>query len=251
MARSPIQIFPIAGLPEVKAGDDLPQWIVKSLSSGGAPVSAGDVLVVAQKIVSKAEGRFVPLESVEPSERAFRWASEYQKDPRVIELVLREASRIVRMERGVIVAETRHGFVCANAGVDVSNVPEGMALLLPEDPDRSASELRERLTKTFGLPVGVIISDTFGRPWREGLVNVALGVAGIAPLLDYRGQRDASGKLLQATLIAIADEIASAAELVMGKSDGVPLAIVRGLDASGAPGTGRDLIRPAERDIFR
>jgi coenzyme F420-0:L-glutamate ligase/coenzyme F420-1:gamma-L-glutamate ligase len=251
VARSPIQIFPIAGLPEVKAGDDLPQWIVKSLSSGGAPVSAGDVLVVAQKIVSKAEGRFVPLESVEPSERAFRWASEYQKDPRVIELVLREASRIVRMERGVIVAETRHGFVCANAGVDVSNVPEGMALLLPEDPDRSASELRERLTKTFGLPVGVIISDTFGRPWREGLVNVALGVAGIAPLLDYRGQRDASGKLLQATLIAIADEIASAAELVMGKSDGVPLAIVRGLDASGAPGTGRDLIRPAERDIFR
>jgi coenzyme F420-0:L-glutamate ligase/coenzyme F420-1:gamma-L-glutamate ligase len=126
-----------------------------------------------------------------------------------------------------------------------------MALLLPEDPDRSASALRERLTKTFGMPVGVIISDTFGRPWREGLVNVALGVAGIAPLLDYRGQRDASGKLLQATLIAIADEIASAAELVMGKSDGVPLAIVRGLDASVAPGTGRDLIRPAERDIFR
>ena len=251
MARAPIQIFPIAGLPEVNAGDDLPRLIIESLD-GGAAVDAGDILVIAQKIVSKAEGRFVRLESVEPSDRAVRWASEYQKDPRVIELVLRESVRIVRMERGVIVAETRHGFICANAGVDVSNVPEGMALLLPEDADRSAREMHQRLTTTFGVPIGVIISDTFGRPWREGLVNVALGVAGIAPLLDYRGQRDAGGKLLQATWIALADEVASAAELVMGKSDGVPLAIVRGVKVpDDASGTGRDLIRPAERDIFR
>lgn len=252
MARPPIQIFPVAGLPEVKTGDDLSQLIIESLD-GGAAVSAGDILVVAQKIVSKAEGRFVRLESVEPSERAVRWASEYQKDPRVIELVLREATRIVRMELGVIVAETRHGFICANAGVDVSNVPEGMALLLPEDPDRSAREMRERLTEAFGVPIGVIISDTFGRPWREGFVNVALGVSGIAPLLDYRGQRDTGGKMLQATYIALADELASAAELVMGKSDGVPLAIVRGVTAkaSDASGSGRDLIRPPERDIFR
>lgn len=251
MAHPPIHIFPVAGLPEIKTGDDLSRLIIESLD-GGASLSAGDVVVIAQKIISKAEGRFVALESVEPSERAIRWAREYQKDPRVIELVLREAARIVKMERGVIVAETRHGFVCANAGVDVSNVPEGMALLLPEDPDRSARELHERLTKTFGVPIGVIVSDTFGRPWREGLVNVALGVAGIAPLLDYRGQRDAGGKFLQATWIAVADEIASAAELVMGKSDGVPLAIVRGVKiADDDAGSGRDLIRPAERDIFR
>lgn len=250
MARSAVHIFPVTGLPEVKAGDDLPQLIAGALKTAPA-LSAGDIVVVAQKIVSKAEGRFVRLESVNPSERATRWASEYQKDARVIELVLREARRIVRMERGVIVAETRHGFVCANAGVDASNVPEGTALLLPEDPDRSAREIHARLKEAFGIDMGVIISDTFGRPWREGLVNVALGVAGIAPLLDYRGTRDASGKLLQATWIALADEIASAAELVMGKTDGVPVAIVKGMNGPSGPGDGRDLIRPAERDIFR
>lgn len=250
MAHSAIHIFPVTGLPEVKAGDDLPHLIIGALKTA-PPLSTGDIVVVAQKIVSKAEGRFVRLESMNPSERAIRWASEYQKDARVIELVLREARRIVRMERGVIVAETHHGFVCANAGVDVSNVPEGTALLLPEDPDRSALHIYARLKETFGIDIGVIISDTFGRPWREGLVNVALGVAGIAPLLDYRGTRDASGKLLQATWIALADEIASAAELVMGKTDGVPVAIVKGLNTPSGSGAGRDLIRPAEHDIFR
>jgi coenzyme F420-0:L-glutamate ligase / coenzyme F420-1:gamma-L-glutamate ligase len=248
--RSAIHIFPVTGLAEVKAGDDLPQLLIDSLG-GGAAVTDGDVLVVAQKIVSKAERRFVQLESVEPSEKAVHWAAEYQKDPRVIELVLREAARIVRMERGVIVAETRHGFVCANAGVDVSNTPEGTALLLPEDPDGSAREIQQRVATALGASVGVIISDTFGRPWREGLVDVALGVAGIAPLLDYRGKRDASGKMLQATWIAVADELASAAELVMGKTDGVPAAIIRGFEAPKPAGSGRDLIRPAERDIFR
>jgi coenzyme F420-0:L-glutamate ligase/coenzyme F420-1:gamma-L-glutamate ligase len=207
--------------------------------------------VVAQKIVSKAEGKSVALDRIQPSEKALQWAAEYKKDPRLIELVLAQAKRIVRMERGVIVAETRHGFVCANAGVDASNVPEGTALLLPDDPDGSAQRLRDKFEGAFGVSLAVIISDTFGRPWREGLVNVALGVAGMAPLVDYRGQRDASGKLLSATVIALADEVASAAELVMGKTSRTPVAIVRGIPIAGAGGSGRDLLRSAQTDIFR
>jgi coenzyme F420-0:L-glutamate ligase/coenzyme F420-1:gamma-L-glutamate ligase len=213
-------------------------------------VAAGDVFVVAQKIVSKAEGRIVPLGSISPSARAAKWAADWSKDSRVIELVLREAKRIVRMERGLIVAETSHGFVCANAGIDLSNADEGAAILLPEDPDASARALQIRLGESLGVDIGIIISDTFGRPWREGLVNVALGVAGIAPLIDYRGARDANGKLLQATIIALADELASAAELVMGKADRVPVAIIRGV-ANAGNGSGRDLIRPEEKDLFR
>lgn len=209
------------------------------------------MFVVAQKIVSKAEGRIVRLDSIEPSERAKMWAAQYGKDARVIELVLKEAARIVKMERGVIIAETPHGFVCANAGVDSSNTPKGTAALLPEDPDRSARKLQAGLSKHFGVPVGVIISDTFGRPWREGLVNVALGVAGIPPLIDYRGRRDAGGKIMQATIIALADELASAAELVMGKFDRVPVAIIQGVATVKRSGKGRELIRPAERDLFR
>ena len=168
----------------------------------------------------------------------------------MIEIVLREASSIVRMERGVIIAKTRHGFVCANAGVDVSNAPTGTALLLPEDPDRSAHALRQKLTRTFGVDVAVIISDTFGRPWRDGLVNVALGVAGITPLVDYRGQRDAHQKTLHATVVALADELAAAAGLVMGKLNRIPVAVVRGAEVAAGSGTGRDLIRPADRDLF-
>jgi coenzyme F420-0:L-glutamate ligase / coenzyme F420-1:gamma-L-glutamate ligase len=246
-----IQIFSIGGLPEIVAGDDLASLIVGAAKANGCTIAAGDVFVVAQKIISKAEGRTVALDSIRPSERAARWAAEYKKDPRLIELVLREAKRIVRMERGVIVAETSHGFVCANAGVDASNVPDGTALLLPEDPDRSASALRDRLAVAFGTQCAVIISDTFGRPWREGLVNVAIGVAGISPLLDYRGQRDTTGKLLSATIIAIADEIASAAELAMGKTSRMPVAIVRGMRTSGDGGKARELIRAPEIDIFR
>jgi len=196
----------------------------------------------------------VRLDTIHPSEGARAWADRYHKDPRLIELVLREAKRIVKMEQGVIIAETSHGFVCANAGVDGSNTADGTAILLPEDPDRSARLMQAQFSKRFGFPIGVIISDTFGRPWREGLVNVALGIAGISPLIDYRGQKDASGKTLQATLMAVADEIASAAELVMGKADGVPVAVVRGVQGiqAAANSTGaRALIRPAERDIFR
>ena len=246
-----MQIVPLTGLPEIAPGDNLAGMVAEAAKRQRLDPSQGDVLVVAQKIVSKAEGRIVRLDTVEPSERAERWAAEYQKDARVIELVLREASGIVRMERGVIIARTRHGFVCANAGVDISNVPEGMAALLPENPDRSAEALQQQLARAFGIHLGVIISDTFGRPWREGLVNVALGVAGLAPLLDYRGRRDAHGKLLQATVIALADELAAAAGLMMGKSDRVPVALVQGIAVPEGKGSGQDLIRPAATDLFR
>ena len=250
VARSPVQIFPLPGLPEIRAGDDLARLIVGAVRMQEFRIASGDVLVIAQKIVSKAEDRIVSLDSIVPSERAAKWAQEWAKDPRVIELILRQAKRIIRMERGVIIAETRHGFVCANAGIDLSNADEGTAILLPDDPDASARALQTRLGEALHADIGIIISDTFGRPWREGLVNIALGVAGVAPLIDYRGARDAGGKLLQATIIALADELASAAELVMGKADRVPVAIIRGV-ASAGMGSGRDLIRPEEKDLFR
>ena len=251
VSRSSIQIIPLPGLPEISPGDDLARLVAEAVKTQNLSIDDGDIFVVAQKIVSKAEGKLVRLDSIRPSQRAEEWAAEYQKDPRVIELVLNEASRIVRMERGVIVAETRHGFVCANAGVDISNAPEETAILLPDDADRSARGLQAQFEKAFGVHVAVIVADTFGRPWREGLVNVALGVAGIAPLVDYRGKRDSSGKTLQATVIARADELASAAELVMGKADRVPVAVVRGVGLAEESGSGRDLIRPAATDIFR
>jgi len=247
----PIQIFPLTGMPEIKPGDDLGRLIIDAARTSDFVVASGDIFVVAQKVVSKAEGRIVRLATVSPSERAEEWARAWGKDPRVIELVLSEAKRIVRMAQGVIVGETAHGFVCANAGVDISNTEPGTALLLPRDPDASARALLAALEKAFAAPLAVIVADTFGRPWREGLVNVALGVAGMAPLLDYRGQADTSGKTLQATLIAVADELASAAELAMGKLDRIPVAIVRGAQISARSGRGRDLIRPAQRDLFR
>jgi coenzyme F420-0:L-glutamate ligase / coenzyme F420-1:gamma-L-glutamate ligase len=227
--------------------------VARAVREAGIVVGAGDVLVVAQKAVSKAEGRIVRLEEVMPSPRAREWAEKFGKDARVTELVLREARRIVRMEQGVLIAETRHGFVCANGGVDVSNCPPETATLLPENPDRSAEYLRAIWEAEFGAELGVIVADTFGRPWREGLVNVALGVAGHAALLDYRGQKDAAGHTLQATVIGVADEIASAAELVMGKLSGVPVAIVRGTETGQAPrhGSGREMIRAPEKDLFR
>jgi len=238
------------GLPEIAPGDDLARLLIEAARRQKLFLRHGDIFVVAQKIVSKAEGRIVRLDSIEPSERAKRWAAQHQKEPRVTEIVLREASSIVRMERGVIIAKTHHGFVCANAGVDVSNVPKGTASLLPENPDRSARMLQEQLTRAFDVPLAVIISDTFGRPWREGLVNVALGVAGMAPLVDYRGQPDTHGKTLQATVVALADELAAASGLVMGKLNRIPVAVLQGVTMPNGAGTGSDLIRPAERDLF-
>ncbi|HVG21658.1 MAG TPA: coenzyme F420-0:L-glutamate ligase, partial [Blastocatellia bacterium] len=214
-------------------------------------VADGDIFVVAQKIVSKAEGRTVRLDSIEPSQLAREWAARNDKDGRMVEVILRESRRIVRMERAVMICETRHGFVCANAGVDASNVSEGVVTLLPIDSDQSASHMRAALEASFGVRVAVIVSDTFGRPWREGITNVAIGVAGIAPLIDYRGQLDSHGRPLRVTVVAVADELASAAELVMRKSAGVPVVMIRGFDYEARAASSRELVRPAENDLFR
>jgi len=231
-------IIPVEGVPEIHEGDDLAATL-----SAAAELREGDVLVVAQKVVSKAEGRVVGLEEVEPSAEARDLAGD--RDPRELELVLRESRRLVRTRPPLVIAETPHGFVCASAGVDHSNATgPGTVVLLPVDPDASARRLAE------ALGVAVIVSDSFGRPFRQGTTDVAIGVAGLAPLQDLRGTRDSAGYELRTTAIAIADEIAGAAELVMGKTRGIPAAIVRGLELSG-DGSARELVMPAERDLFR
>jgi coenzyme F420-0:L-glutamate ligase/coenzyme F420-1:gamma-L-glutamate ligase len=236
----------VAGLPEIQPGDDLAALIAEH-----AELLDGDVLVVAQKVVSKAEGRVRSLTGVEPGEKARRYAEQMQGDARMLQVVLDESVRVVRDQR-VLIVETRHGYVCANAGVDHSNVPgEDSVTLLPEDPDRSAELLRQRIGELTGRRVGVIVSDTFGRAWRMGITNVALGVAGLPALVDYRGQEDDCGQELTATVVAVADEIASAAELVTGKTERVPVAVVRGYSAPGPSGSGRQIVRPAELDLFR
>ena len=232
------------GLPEVAEGADL-----GGLIAGAAELQHDDVVVVAQKAVSKAEGRVVSLEDVEPSERARELAGD--GDPRKLEVVLREAVRILRSRPPLVVAETRHGFVCASAGVAASTAPaQGMLVLLPEDPDASAQRIRGRIRERTGREVGVVISDSFGRPWRNGIADAAIGVAGLRPLLDLRGQRDAAGYELHATVVAVADEIAAAADLARGKTEGVPVVVVRGLSLAGE-GSARELVRPPERDLFR
>ncbi|MBI3652505.1 MAG: coenzyme F420-0:L-glutamate ligase [Acidobacteria bacterium] len=246
-----ISVIGLTGIPEVVAGDDLSAFIVAAARQSKFEIHRRDVFVVAQKVVSKAEGRIVELNTVEPSPQARVWAEEFDKDARIVEVVLRESRRIVRQERGVMICETHHGFICANAGVDHSNIAPGFVVLLPEDPDASARRLQAALEQAFGVGLAVIVSDTFGRPWREGLVNVALGVAGIAPLIDYRGQRDSYGQVLRVTMVAVADEIASATELVMNKSDNVPVAIVRGLAYEQRDASASELIRPTENDLFR
>jgi coenzyme F420-0:L-glutamate ligase/coenzyme F420-1:gamma-L-glutamate ligase len=247
-----VRVIAITGLGEVRPGDDLAPLVLEAARAQGTPIASGDVVVVTQKIVSKAEGRVVALAEVVPSPEALRLAREHDKDPRLMEVVLRESRRIVRAERGVIITETRHGFVCANAGVDSSNVAgEGYVALLPEDPDRSAEALRRRFHELAGVEVAVVISDTFGRPWREGHVNVAVGVAGMSPFLDYVGQTDPYGYTLRVSTMAVADELAAAAELVMGKLSRVPVALVRGFPYQPGPGSARELVRPPERDLFR
>jgi len=243
-----IRVFPLEGIPEVEEGDDLAALLADAAARAGGFEDA-DVLVVAQKLVSKAEGRVVSLDGIEPSERAYELAGD--RDPRHVEAILRESVRVVRSRPPLVISETRHGFVCASAGVDASNAKgEGTLVLLPVDPDASAARIREGLRAHTGREVGVIVSDSFGRPFRQGTTDVALGVAGIAPLVDLAGQRDRTGYELQATVIAVADELAGAAQLVMGKTDGNPAAVVRGIDLRGQ-GTGRDLVIPAARDLFR
>ena len=232
------------GLPEVREGDDLAELI-----AAAADLEDGDVVVVAHKVVSKAEGRVVRLAEVEPSAQARDLAAD--EDPRRLEVILRESARIVRTRPPLVIAETRHGFVCASAGVDASNAPEAeTVVLLPEDPDASAARLRDRLRELTGADVAVIVSDSFGRAWRQGTTDVAIGCAGLRPLLDFHGERDATGYELHATVIAVADELAGAAELVKGKLDGVPVAVVRGFDRRGE-GTAREVVMPPERDLFR
>lgn len=248
---SDLRIIGLRGLPEVAPGDNLASLIADAVRREGVGVDEDDLFVITQKIVSKASGRIVCLADVVPSAVAEGWASHVEKDPRLVEIILRESTRIVRMARGIIIAETKHGFVCANAGVDGSNVPGGFVTLLPEHPDEDARRIKEGLTAALGRRVAVIICDTFGRPWRLGQVNVALGLSGLKPLADYRGSRDASGRSLQTTVIAIADELASAAELVMGKLDQIPVAIIKGCIGQGGEGTAADLIRPAHEDLFR
>ncbi len=239
----------IEGLPEVRTGDDIERMISGAVVGDLRP---HDVLVVTHKIVSKAEGRLVDLGTVEPSALAKDYATRYGKDPRQIEVVLRESRRIVRMDRGIVISETHHGFVCANAGVDASNVPgDDTVCLLPLDPDASAKRLRDALARDPGIEVAVVITDSFGRAWRHGITDVAIGVAGMDPVADYRGLNDPHGYPMEASVLAVADELAAAAELVMGKTEGIPLAVVRGYSYSQASGSARDLLMPPERDMFR
>ena len=246
-----LHVFAVHGIPEVTSRADVAALIAGAVAREGRRIDAGDVFVIAQKIISKAEGAIVRLDEVVPSPMASAWAAANEKDARVVEVILRESRRIVRMDQGVLITETRHGFVCANAGVDTSNVPEGWATVLPGDPDASAERLRRALGESFGCPIATIVSDTFGRPWREGLVNVALGVAGLQPLLDYRGTTDSYGRPLTASVIALADELAGAAEIVMQKSACTPVAIVRGAATWIGQGTGRMLVRESSHDLFR
>jgi coenzyme F420-0:L-glutamate ligase/coenzyme F420-1:gamma-L-glutamate ligase len=243
-----VRVVPLRGIPELEEGDDLAAFLAEAARAAGG-LEPGDVLVVAQKAVSKVEGRVVRLEGIEASPRARELAGD--EDPRRIEVVLREARGIVRSRPPLVIAETAHGFVCASAGVDASNAkgPDTL-VLLPLDPDASAAGLRERLHELTGVDVGVIVSDSFGRAFRRGTTDVALGVAGLTALLDLKGERDSSGYELHATEIAVADELAGAAELVMGKTRGIPAAIVRGVEIAGE-GRGTDLLMPRDRDLFR
>jgi coenzyme F420-0:L-glutamate ligase / coenzyme F420-1:gamma-L-glutamate ligase len=239
-----ISILPVEGLPELREGDGLGALIAHRVT-----LEDGDVVVVAQKVISKIEGRIVRLDDVEPSQRARELAAD--TDARRLEVILRESARVVRTRPPLVIAETRHGFVCASAGVDQSNAPAADTLvLLPIDSDESAARLRDALQERTGRDVGVIVADSFGRAWRQGTTDVAIGAAGVRVLEDLAGERDASGYELHATVIALADEIASAAQLVMGKLDRIPVAIVRGLDARG-DGNARELVMPAARDLFR
>jgi coenzyme F420-0:L-glutamate ligase/coenzyme F420-1:gamma-L-glutamate ligase len=251
VAASELRLFPIPGLPEIRERENLSGRIVDAARQAGLRFEDDDILVVAQKIVSKAEGAVVRLATVKPSPKARSIARRMKKDPRTIEVVLKQSRRIVRTDH-VLIAETHHGFVCANAGVDHSNVPGGdVVTLLPRDPDRSARKLAAALRKQAGKRVAVIISDTFGRPWRLGLTDVAIGAAGVPVLVDLRGTRDRHGKVLNATVLAVADELASAAGLLMGKSEGTPVVLIRGYRYKSVLEPASRIIRPAHEDLFR
>jgi coenzyme F420-0:L-glutamate ligase/coenzyme F420-1:gamma-L-glutamate ligase len=247
-----ITLSAIEGIPLVNKGDDLARLIASGIEKTGLKLQAGDIVVICQKVVSKAEGRVVDLKTIAPSEFANSLAKRWEKDPRAVELVLRQTNRIVRNDRGVIIVETGQGWVCANAGVDESNsLTDDSAILLPEDPDASAARIRAGLKNLCGLEIAVLVTDTFGRPWRDGLTEICLGIAGMNPILDLRGTTDLGGRELQHTVVAIADELAAAAGLLMEKAAAVPAVLVHGYAYQPFDGSAKVLIRPAEADLFR
>ena len=251
-----IEVLALEGIAEVKPGDDLPQIVVSALAvtPEALPVRDDDVLVVTQKVVSKAEGAIADLATIEPRPEAVDFARQWDRDPRQVELVLRHAKRVVRMANGLVITETPHGFVCANGGIDASNVgPDSgtIVTLLPEDPDASAARIRAAVREATGVDVPVIISDSFGRPWRFGIVDVAIGVSGLLPLDDLRGTPDHDGRVMKSTVRAVADELASAAELTLGKRSGRPVALVRGAAFTRGEASIRDIVMPESFDLFR
>jgi coenzyme F420-0:L-glutamate ligase/coenzyme F420-1:gamma-L-glutamate ligase len=247
-----LRIIPVSFADEVRPGDSLIVKLLAAMRASGLSLRAGDILLLKHKIVSKAEGRLVALDQIKPSAASMAWSRRYKLDARVTQLAINQSRRIVRREKGVLITQTRHGLVCANSGVDVSNVDGGRhALLLPEDPDASARRLHRGLKNNLHLSIPVIISDSFGRPWREGLTEAAIGVAGMKPLKDYRGRRDPYGYTLRASVDAIADQLASAAGLVCGKLDSTPASIIRGFSYRAGRGSARQMIRPATQDLFR
>jgi coenzyme F420-0:L-glutamate ligase/coenzyme F420-1:gamma-L-glutamate ligase len=251
-----VEVIAITGVPEVRPGDDLASLLGDAIEStaGLTVLLPDDVLVVTQKIVSKAEGAIVDLTTINPRPEAVEFGQRWDRDPRQVEVVLREARRVVRMDAGVLITETPHGFICANGGVDASNVGPGsgsIVTLLPKDPDASAGRIRNAIRARFAVDLAVVVSDSFGRPWRWGIVDVAIGVSGVGPLDDLRGSPDADGRVMRSTVRAVADELASAAELVLGKTAGRPAAIVRGANPPRREARIRELIMPAENDMFR
>ena len=248
-----IRAVGIEGLPEVQAGDDLAAQIMDAAAAQGTPIEAGDVVVVTQKIVSKAEGRVMTIDEVEASPLAVAITEGHRRDPRHTEMILRESRRVVRMDRGVIISETYHGYICANAGIDASNIPGADAIcLLPVDPDASARRIRDSIQQRLGVDVAVLVSDTFGRPWRNGAVNVSIGVAGFNPVISYVGEFDPHGNELHTTTIAVADELAATAELVTGKLLGVPVALIKGYPYERMEDAdSRAIVRDPDKDLFR
>src|SRR3984893_4825860 len=247
-----ITLTAIEGIPMIKAGDNLAELIAHAVARMDLQLRDGDILSICQKIVSKAENRLVNLNDIEPSPLARKFAERWEKDPRAVELVLRQTSRIVRMDHGVLIVETGPGWGCDNAGIDASNrVADGRAILFPSDADRSAADLREEIRKITGIEIAVLIPDTFGRPWRDGLTEVCLGIAGMNPMLDLRGTSDLNGRELHHTVIALADEIAAGAGLLMPKAGAIPAVLVRGYSYEPCEGSAKALIRPAEADLFR
>ncbi|MCH8029598.1 MAG: coenzyme F420-0:L-glutamate ligase [Candidatus Dadabacteria bacterium] len=247
-----IDLIPIKGLPEIKPGDDLVRMVIDAARQSGVTIKEGDIIVFAAKILSKVEGRFVRIEDVKPTPFAYGAAKVLDKDPRVVEIILREALRIIKMEKGKLIVENMHGVICANAGVDLSNVRGGEeALLLPKEPDSTARALHEGFRNELGIEAAVVVTDTVGRPWRDGLVQVAIGCYGISPMKDYRGEHDSKGFDLQATVLAQVDEVSSAAGLLLGKTEGVPVVIVRGYNYDKSTEGASKILRNPDDDLFR